>query len=369
FTTKPLFPSKSVVIYGLAISTVLIITMRFILSVIKRWLYRFNIGRRHVVVIGKGVAADALTFAFQKNRGYKLERTITNDVDALDSLKRLLRRHHIDEIYMANTRVSEKEQLKLIRFAHENHIVYKYIPTLTDLYQAKMQTLALADMPVLEVVRTPLEGWSRIIKTMADYIIGLIVLVVLSPLFLILSIIIKLTDGGNVFYRHSRVGRYGKKIEVWKFRSMYMQYSTGSGFSGKTDAEILSELGDYKMVAEFKKEQKLKNDPRVTPIGRFLRKTSLDELPQLFNVLRGELSLIGPRPVTSDELERYNESASTFLLIKPGITGLWQVSGRNDIGYDERIRLDVYYVEHWSVWLDCKIFARTLKVVLFGKGY
>ena len=123
------------------------------------------------------------------------------------------------------------------------------------------------------------------------------------------------------------------------------------------------------MVKQFQKDQKLKDDPRVTPIGRWLRRTSLDELPQIINVLRGELSIIGPRPVTTGELKRYGESASTFLLIKPGITGLWQVSGRNDVSYDERIKLDLYYVEKWSAWLDVRIILRTIRVVLFGKGY
>jgi undecaprenyl-phosphate galactose phosphotransferase len=194
-------------------------------------------------------------------------------------------------------------------------------------------------------------------------------LLLLSPVFVLLALIIKLTDGGRVFYRHERIGRHGKKIQVWKFRSMYMQYSTGSGFSGKSDEEVLKQLGDAKLAAEFKKEQKLKNDPRVTPVGRFLRKTSLDELPQLINVLRGELSIIGPRPVTAKELGRYGDNAPTFLLIKPGITGLWQVSGRNDIGYSDRVKLDVYYVENWRATLDLRILWRTVGVILFRKGY
>lgn len=369
FTTKPLFPSKAVVIYGYALACLTIVLERFIMNGIQRGLFRFGIGLRQVAVVGEGSIADDITYSVQRQPGYKLVSAVASGKTALTRLKRLVSRKHIDELFVADAHSSERELLDFIQFAHQHHITYKYIPSLSGIYQTRTQASLFADYPVLEVVRTPLDGWWRIYKTVLDYLGAGIGFLLLSPVFLVVAIIIKLTDGGRVFYRHERIGRHGKKIQVWKFRSMYMQYSTGSGFSGKSDEEVLKQLGNAQLAAEFKKEQKLKNDPRVTPIGRFLRKTSLDELPQLINVLRGELSIIGPRPVTAEELERYGDNAATFLLIKPGITGLWQVSGRNDVGYKERIKLDVYYVENWRATLDIRILFRTVGVILFRKGY
>lgn len=159
-------------------------------------------------------------------------------------------------------------------------------------------------------------------------------------------------------------------MKVYKFRTMHRKYSTGINHTYKTPEEALASFGDPQLLVEFKQNQKLKNDPRVSGFGKFLRRTSLDELPQLYNVLRGQLSLVGPRPVVPEELARYGENAGRLLAIKPGMTGLWQVSGRNDISYSERVNLEIYYVENWSLMLDIIILLRTIKVVLRGKnGY
>lgn len=369
FSTKPIFPSKAVVIYGYALSSLSIIGLRFLLNSFQRTLFHFGIGRRQVVVVGAGAAADEITYSVQRSKGYQLVGVIPTLKGSIASLQRILSRRVIDEIFLADTRVSDAEQIKMIQFAHQKQIIFKYVPGLASLYQTRSHSALFADLPVIEVIRTPLSGWWRIYKTVFDWLGALLGVILLSPFFILVAVIIKVTEGGTVFYRHARIGRNGKKIQVWKFRTMYMRYSSGSKYSGKTVEQVLEELGDPKLIAEFKRDQKLKHDPRVTSIGRILRRLSLDELPQLFNVLAGELSLIGPRPVTVDELDRYQDKAGTFLLIKPGITGLWQVSGRNDISYDERIKLDVYYVEKWSAALDLRILFRTILVILLGKGY
>ncbi|MEI7818536.1 MAG: sugar transferase [bacterium] len=370
FTTKPLFPSKAVVIYGFGLSIIAVIGTRFIVSVIQRWLMRFNIGVRRVVIVGTGDAADSVTYALQRQRGYKVVSTIGDARENLKRLQDLFKKSKVDEIILADYDLSAKLQVELIQLTHKYHVGYKYVPTVASLYQTRSHSGLIADLPFIEVVRTPLDGWWRIYKTVFEFIFATIGVIILSPVFLIIAIIIKLTDKGPVFYKHGRIGRDGKLIQVWKFRSMYTEFSTGPGFSQKSDSEILKQIGgDNTLVEEFAKDQKLKNDPRVTPIGRFIRRTSLDEFPQLINVLRGELSLIGPRPVTEAELKRYGDNVPTFLLIKPGITGLWQVSGRNDVSYEERVRLDVYYVENWSALQDLRILFRTVIVMLFGKGY
>ena len=166
-------------------------------------------------------------------------------------------------------------------------------------------------------------------------------------------------DGGPAFYGHTRVGQNGRPFKCWKFRSM------------RVDAEqVLAEIleKDSEARAEWERDFKLKNDPRITKIGDFIRKTSLDEFPQFYNVLRGDMSLVGPRPIVEDERKYYGDKFDYYLSVKPGITGLWQVSGRNDTTYDERVSLDAEYVQNWSLWLDIKTILKTFYVVIARKG-
>ncbi|MDX1766353.1 MAG: sugar transferase, partial [Candidatus Saccharimonadales bacterium] len=171
-----------------------------------------------------------------------------------------------------------------------------------------------------------------------------------------------------VFYKHKRLTRYGKTIYVYKLRSMYWKYSTGDKGQKKSDEQIFREMGREDLIAEFKKNQKVKDDPRIMKIGKFTRSTSLDELPQLINIFKGDLSLVGPRPIVKDELHHYDEFDSLFLAIRPGLTGLWQVSGRSDLSYEERVRLDIYYIQNWSLILDIKILLKTVAVVIRKVG-
>ena len=181
------------------------------------------------------------------------------------------------------------------------------------------------------------------------------------PVMIPIAIVIKLTDRGSIFYGHERVGFQGRKFKVLKFRSMYPD-------ADKRLKDILE--NDPKAKEEWEKTFKLKNDPRITPIGKFLRKTSLDELPQFFNVLKGDMSVVGPRPVVEEELKKYyRDKAKLYMSVKPGITGYWQVEGRSDIeDYEERVKMDEWYIKNQSFWLDLKIIFKTIKVMLTGKG-
>jgi len=183
--------------------------------------------------------------------------------------------------------------------------------------------------------------------------------ILLMPLILLIICWIKLESVGPVFYSQARIGRHGRKFRAWKFRSMMVNADTML-------ETYLAKNPDLRQ--EWERDHKLKRDPRVTRAGRFLRRTSLDELPQLWNVLRGEMSLVGPRPITDQEVEKYGDAFETYKKVVGGITGLWQVSGRNDVSYEERVYFDQFYVRNWSVWLDCCILFRTIAVVLFSKG-
>lgn len=187
---------------------------------------------------------------------------------------------------------------------------------------------------------------------------ALVLLALFSPLMAVVAWLIWRKDGRPIFFGHYRVGRDGQMFKCWKFRSMVIN-----------SAEMLAELlkNDHAAKAEWDRDQKLTNDPRVTPVGAFLRKTSLDELPQLWNVLKGEMRLVGPRPITLGELDRYGEARWHYLNAMPGMTGLWQVSGRSDTTYEERVELDRDYVEQRSLWSDAVILLKTIAVVL-GKG-
>jgi lipopolysaccharide/colanic/teichoic acid biosynthesis glycosyltransferase len=171
-----------------------------------------------------------------------------------------------------------------------------------------------------------------------------------------------------VLYRQQRLGRGGQAIGVFKFRSMLWEYSTGADRPYQTAEQAFIAMGREDLVEEFAVDQKVADDPRVSALGKFLRRTSLDELPQLFNSLLGHLSLVGPRPITPVELDRYGAHQRSFLALKPGITGLWQVSGRSDVGYDQRVKLDVFYAENWSTLLDVTILARTFTTVAARRG-
>ena len=199
---------------------------------------------------------------------------------------------------------------------------------------------------------------SRLIKRTFDLCASAALLLLLSPLFLLLALLIK-SDGGPVLFGHNRIGKDGKPFRCLKFRSMV-----------PNAAAVLQRVldSDPQARAEWEKDFKLRNDPRITRLGRFLRKSSLDELPQLINVLKGEMSLVGPRPIVEEELERYGDRADFYLEAHPGITGLWQISGRNDAGYDYRVYLDSWYAKNWSLWYDLVILLKTVGVVWAKQG-
>ena len=196
-------------------------------------------------------------------------------------------------------------------------------------------------------------------KRLIDICLSIVAAVIVIPFSIIIALIIKITSPGPVFYGHKRIGKNGKTIKCWKFRSMY-----------KNSQEMLEKIlaEDPVRREEWERDRKFVDDPRVTPFGKILRKTSLDELPQLWNIFVGEMSFTGPRPVTQDELEKYGESTDLILSVTPGLSGMWQISGRSDTGYEERIMLDTYYIQNWSVWLDIWIIIKTVWVVLNGKG-
>lgn len=195
-----------------------------------------------------------------------------------------------------------------------------------------------------------------IIKRCIDILISGIGCLICLPFFIIIAILIKLDSKGPVFFKHTRVGKHGSELKIYKFRSMVQ------------DAEDAMKRFTPEQKKEFEENFKLEKDPRVTRVGNILRKTSLDELPQIINILKGEMSIIGPRPIVKTELEKYGKNKEKFLSVAPGLTGYWAANGRSDVSYEERMALELYYVDHRSLLLDLKIFFKTISSVLKGRG-
>ena len=235
-----------------------------------------------------------------------------------------------------------------------------YVPPIDEyfLYNARLQRFFGYGFVALESARCRTSQGDYFLKALLDKVGAATALLVFSPVFLGLAWVIR-RDGGPAFYGHTRIGKGGRPFKCWKFRSMVTN-----------SQEVLRDLlaRDPAARAEYERDFKLKNDPRVTKIGALLRKTSLDEIPQLFNVLRGEMSLMGPRPIVEAERKYYEENINDYVSVKPGMTGLWQVSGRSDTGYDRRVYLDSWYVKNWSLWNDIIIVFKTVLVVLKRQG-
>lgn len=375
---QPIFPARLVPVYALGISLALVVFGRSILRWIRHTLFAYEIGINKVLLIGSTpVTAELANIIGNTNKsGYKIVGYFggTEEVpehygalqhaslsEALDSLV------DVDTIIQTELYIDDTNQ-RIIDAAQQHHVAYKFMPSNVSLYAGNNEIELFHNFPIVSVHPTALTGWGRIVKRLFDIFGALIGLLISLPIFIVIGIFIKLTDRkGPIFYKHGRVSRYGKMFGAHKLRSMYWRYSPGGG-SKKTEEQIFSEMGRDDLIDEWRERHKVKDDPRIMPIGKFIRKTSIDELPQLLNVLKGELSLIGPRPITKKELEKYEDASSIFLSIRPGITGLWQVSGRNETTFEERIALDLYYVQHWSFWLDLKILYRTLIVMLTAKG-
>ena len=219
----------------------------------------------------------------------------------------------------------------------------------------ELHRLYSENLIVLSVKNNLSRWYNQFVKRVFDLVVSVIGTLLISPFLLVIAILIKATSPGPAIYAHMRLGRHGKMFPCYKFRSMVKD-------ADKKLAAYLASNPSAK--AEWEREQKLKNDPRVTRVGMFLRKTSLDELPQLFNVIIGDMSLVGPRPITRSEVCKYGTYFSDYEMVRPGMTGLWQTSGRSDTSYDRRVRLDAWYVRNWNLWLDISMLVKTVRVLL-----
>lgn len=275
---------------------------------------------------------------------------------SVDTIGSLVRQHGIQEIIVASTALPREKLLQLFTaFGSEDNITIRMSSGLYELLTTGVEVQEFGNVPLLSVNKVRLTGADMTMKSMLDLTLSIISLLVFLPIMLAIAIAIRLDSPGPIFHLRRVVGVGGKGFNAFKFRTMYVDAD-----------ERLSR--DPELRREFEMNHKLKNDPRVTRIGRFLRRTSLDELPQLINVLLGQMSLVGPRMITAEERARYGKFRMNLSTVKPGITGLWQVSGRSDVSYEERVMLDMNYIRNYSIWFDLHILWQTIPAVLKSRG-
>ncbi|UCC63431.1 MAG: sugar transferase [Anaerolineae bacterium] len=271
-------------------------------------------------------------------------------------LKNLVQQYDLAELIVIPTALSRETLLDTYRtFGTNGGATVRLSPGVFELFTTGVRVTEPGNVPLVELNKLRITGIDAVLKQTLDYVLSAVGLIMLAPLFLLLAIAIKLDSPGTAFHRRRDVGAGGKEFDAFKFRTM------------RVDADEYLKR-HLELEREFRETGKIKDDPRITRLGRILRKTSLDELPQLINILRGEMSLVGPRMITQQEMEKFGKWQHNRMTVKPGLTGLWQVSGRSDLPYSERARLDMYYIRNYTIWQDIRILIGTVNVVLRGRG-
>ncbi len=340
---------------------------RLILRILRHAFLRAGIGHQRIVIIGQGKTAQDLMnfYRAKKQVGYTVIKSIKSWSNAAEKeLDTLTRRGALDGVLLADPDFSKDQALEIIEFCETHHVGFHY---LADLFAARFTNIEVSTtngVPLIDVKRTPLDGWGRIAKRLFDLTASGILLIIFSPIMILTALAVALTSPGGVFFSRLpdgskvlRVGEGGRSFHYFKFRSMYQDRHW----------ERYNELAKLNL-RKGDPLVKTKNDPRITPVGRFIRKWSIDELPELILVFLGRMSLVGPRPHYPEEVAKYQPHHRRALGIKPGITGIAQISGRSDLDFEEEVRLDTWYIQHWSFWRDILILLKTPWAVVTHRG-
>jgi exopolysaccharide biosynthesis polyprenyl glycosylphosphotransferase len=286
-------------------------------------------------------------------------------LDGVDRIASFVRELDVERVVIAFTRNRRRKIGSIMEDLREADVHVDLVPRVFDEIGPRGTIHMIEGIPLIGIPALRPSSSSLLLKRLADLVLSATALFLLSPLFVLIALLVKLDSRGPALYRHERVGRGGRSFRLLKFRTMRLEYCRGEGYGAdKAEAAFAKLMTDPRRRAEFEGTQKLKEDPRVTNLGNFLRRTSLDELPQLVNVLFGHISLVGPRPITREELIRYGERVHKILQVRPGVTGYWQINGRSNLAYDDRVRLDIAYCNNWSLRQDLSILAKTVRVLL-----
>ncbi len=371
FFRRELVTSRFIVLAVLAFSVLYTWLARLILRVARHTLLRAGVGHKLIAVIGSSRQAKDIIEIYKSRPilGFTVLKhfPIWNN-EAKRAIKKLKDQNDLDAVLLADANLAKDKALDLISFAEDEHLSFNY---LADQFAAQFTNIKVetnAGQPIIEVKATPLDGWGRIAKRAFDIFFSIILLIIFSPLLLLATLALLIEDGLPVFFQNIRIGERGRAFKLYKLRSMWRKFSIGPQFAGtKANLAFESELIKKKSIKDGP-VYKIVNDPRVTPVGKFLRRWSIDELPQFWNVLKGDMSLVGPRPHQPREVEKYEPHQRRVLAIRPGLTGMAQISGRSDLEFADETQLDTWYIKNWSLGLDLYILFKTPFVVLTKKG-
>lgn len=367
FLKREWFSSRFIILSAWILATIYVVLARYLIQLVQKWLLRKKgIGVHRVLLIGRNGKMNTISKLFRQNKnlGYRVIDQI--DTARLRIIKDIKKEKGIDEIMLCEPGMTDEEQEKLIDYCAIHNITYKFIPTTRETSQ--FQIGVFQGEPIIEVKNTPLDGWARIYKRTFDIFTSAIGIILTSPILIITAIAIKIDSRGPIIYKNERIGNDGCKFFVYKFRYMKWDCCVSEENPNLGDALKLEKELINKQSVRKGPLYKIKKDPRKTRVGSFIERYSIDELPQFFNVLFGSMSLVGPRPHQKREVEKYMEYHRRLLTIKPGVTGMAQVSGRSDIDFENEYKLDLFYIENWSLWLDIQICLKTILVLFKKRG-
>ena len=371
---KPIFPARLVPIYGFAFGFIFLVVFRNLARLARIQLFRHGMGLTKVVLIGSSPVVRELVdwLADSRRSGYKIVGIVGQkrhfkliNIPTYPTFQQFAKenKEEVNGIIQTELYADDIKNTEVLSYAQEHHASYRFVPGNSSLFVGNLEVeLFRSSLPVITIHQTALFGWGRVLKRVFDLVMGTILLIPMLPIIAVISLIMIVFDHGDPIWRNTRLSRFGTPIRMYKFRTQlhaYHRMTPEQGFAKMGRPELAKK---YRDNGDF-----LEDDPRISRLGRFLRRTSLDELPQIFNVIKGDMSLVGPRPLEPFELNNYDKK-NLMLSVKTGLTGLAVVSGRRDITFEERRALDLYYVQNWSLWLDLVILAKTVKAVIKRDG-
>ncbi len=359
YVSRSYMVSRVVVVLAFISGLILLPLVRILF---KRMLFKLKLWTKRIIIIGNDQTTQILRREIDRNHNLGYE--IINPMESINfshlSEASWLKNKRPDGVIVSATAVSKESIAEIYRLVEGSSEEFMIVPDILELQNVGVEIAQLESLFLMKFRYNLLQPTNLILKRTIELLFTIITLLIFVPFFLIASIVIKLTSTGPILYKQQRIGKKKKLFHCFKFRSMYKDADSRLETLLKTQSVSIEEWNKY---MKFKSK-----DPRITPFGRFLRRFSLDEIPQLWNVLRGDMNLVGPRPYLPRELERIGRFINIITKVTPGISGLWQVSGRSELPFEERLLLDEYYVKNWSLWLDFVIILRTFGVVLKSKG-
>lgn len=374
---------RLIILFSALLSIVWSIFIRIFLNALQSWLLtKGSIEKRNLLLLSglKKSSLEPILDDIQEARIYqllgyanpeKIKASSCNYLWGIPEIKKMLAKHRVDEILVLENDFTQKQLKKIWELCRIYGVRYRYVTHHFDISQSHTNLWFISKTPVIEIQNTPLDNWGRIWKRSMDLLLSSVFLILISPLLALIALLIKLEDpSGPVIYKNLRIGQHGKIFHCYKFRYLQWKYCTKEsyGSSNEDDPAIIYEK---ELIASQNSRSgplyKIKNDPRKTRIGAFLEKYSLDEIPQFWNVIRGDMSIVGPRPHQPREVSKYQVYQNRLLTIKPGITGMAQVNGREENNFEKEAELDIFYIENWSFLLDIKIMFKTLSIILTRK--